>query len=160
MTHYTRQEWKAFTEGRTADEKKRGKMEEHLLACDECLNEYLTFIATKQEVFSGMQISPQFTAQVMQKINAYGAQKKKESAKKRLLFYYAAAACLTLWLTSAGIFRHLTETIPEIPEIKENRLIIPAAREQSVLKFGWSDRLMNNALHLLDALTPDEEVRE
>ncbi|NLN07129.1 MAG: hypothetical protein GX167_05865 [Firmicutes bacterium] len=159
MTHYVRQEWKAFAEGRT-DEKKRCKMEEHLLACDGCLNEYLTCIAPEQESLFGSRISPQFTAQVMQKINAYAAQKKKESAKKHLLFYYAATACLTLWLTSAGIFRHLAETIPEIPGIKENRLTFPATREQRLFRFGWSDRLMDSTLHLLDAITPDEEVRE
>ncbi|HHX75235.1 MAG TPA: hypothetical protein GX699_10075 [Firmicutes bacterium] len=156
MTHYTRQEWESFAGGRTAAKEDK-KMEEHLLVCDACLKMYLSFISPAHEHRAGGELSPQFTAQVMQKIDTYARKKKTERTKKRMLFYYAVAACLTLCFTSAGIFGYLAEAIPEL---KTGRPAFAATRQPGVSRFGWSDRLLDNTLHLLEAITPDEEVRE
>ena len=155
MKHFSRQDWLAFAKGQV-EEKKSSKMEEHLLVCDRCVEEYLSFISPPDEAFANRNISPNFTADVMKSINAL---ESRRYAKRRDLFYYTAAACLTFVLMTSGVFQIFTEKIPEIAQTENRPEQFLEKQEESRIPFGWSDRLLDNTLNLLDSLKPngDEE---
>jgi|LFRM01.1.fsa_nt_gb hypothetical protein len=155
MKHFSRQEWLAFAKGQV-EEKKNLKMEKHLLVCNKCLAEYLSFISPPDEAFANRNISPNFTADVMKSINAL---ESRRYAKRRDLFYYTAAACLTFILMSSGVFQIFVKKIPEIAQAENRPEQFLEKRETSRIPFGWSDRLLDNTLTLLDILKPngDEE---
>lgn len=155
MKHFSRQDWLAFAKGQV-EEKKSSKMEEHLLVCDRCVEEYLSFISPQDEDRSGRNISPQFTKRVLKSINDMEIKRNK---KRRDLFYYVAAACLTFVLMTSGVFQIFTEKIPEIAQTENRPEQFLEKQEESRIPFGWSDRLLDNTLNLLDSLKPngDEE---
>lgn len=159
MKHFTRQEWSAFAKGQM-EETKNSEMEDHLLECNSCLEVYLSFISGEDEARSKDGLSFLFTENVMKSINDLEAKRRKKSNKKRDIFYYSAAACLTLFFTAAGIFQGFAEIIPEVARTETRMERIFEIQEQRIIRFGWSDKLMDNTLTFIDSIKPkgEEEV--
>jgi|LSQX01.2.fsa_nt_gb hypothetical protein len=158
MAHYSREEWKAFKEG-TLEEEKAGAMEGHLLACEQCVSEYLSCFSEEGESGDVIELHPQFTSSVMKRIEGIEA-KRREKAKRRDIFYYSAAACLTLFFMFAGVFEGFAGMIPEITKKADMQMITSSrSGNRDIIEFGWSSKLMNSTLTFLDAMKPkDEEV--
>ncbi len=155
MAHYSREEWKAFTGGILEGEK-IGAMEEHLLLCDQCVREYLSCFSEEGVAGNVIELHPRFTSNVMKRIEGVEA-KRRGRAKGRDIFYYTAAACLTIFFMFAGVFEGFAGMIPEITQ---GRLEIQRPftdDNQSIIEFGWSDKLMNSTLTILDTMKPKGE---
>ncbi|NLX92008.1 MAG: zf-HC2 domain-containing protein [Firmicutes bacterium] len=155
MVHYSREEWKAFLEG-TLEEEKCGAMEEHLLTCEQCVSEYLSFFSEEGEAGGVIEFHPRFTYGVMKRIEGMEA-KQREKAKRRDIFYYFAAACLTLFFMFAGAFEGFAEIIPEITKADMEIFASSGAGNQGIIEFGWSEKLMNSTVMFLDTMKPKGE---
>ena len=150
MTHYSRKEWEAFAGG-TLEKGKSGAMEEHLLSCELCAGEYLSFFSGEGAAGNVIELHPHFSAKVMKTIKGMET-RRRERAKRRDVFYYSAAACLTLFLMFAGVFEGFAGIIPAITEARMEITISAQPANRSVIEFGWSDELLNSAVTLLDAM--------
>jgi hypothetical protein len=159
MVHFTREDWKAFAKGQVVERKHR-EMEQHLMVCDACAEKYLSFFSEKNAACPAVEISPQFTSNVMKRINGLEVPGRKERSKKRDIFYYCAAACLTIFFTSAGVFEGFAEVIPAAARTRIQAEHSFETGNISIIKYGWSDRLLNNTLTFIDAIKPkgEEEV--
>ncbi|MGI6698274.1 MAG: hypothetical protein ACOX3Y_06690 [Clostridia bacterium] len=160
MVHFTPEDWKAFAEG-SLEGKKRSVMEEHLLLCDGCADKYLAFFSLESAEAAARELHPRFTSNVMKRIGGLEAQRRGNRQGRWSILYYTAAACLTLFFMSAGVFEGFADMIPEITE-KKSEIHHPFQEEsQSMVQFGWSDRIMNSTVTFLDAIKPKgEEVSD
>ena len=160
MAHFTLEDWKAFAEGSVEGEK-RSEMEEHLLLCDGCADKYLSLFSLESAEAAARELHPRFTSNVMKGIGGLEAQRRGNRQGRWSILYYAAAACLTLFFMSAGVFEGFADMIPEITE-KKSEIHHPFQEEdQSMIEFGWSDKLMNSTVTFIDAIKPKgEEVAD
>ncbi|NLM53160.1 MAG: hypothetical protein GX197_10125 [Firmicutes bacterium] len=155
MKHYTRQEWQAFAAGQVKASQCT-KMEKHLLVCDQCVDLYLSLITPADESYAGTVLSPDFTAKVMQKVNAFANKKQASSRQRRSFLYYVAVACLTLIFTSAGVFQSLTQGLPQkAREELQTVSFFVKEQEENRIQFGWSEMLLENTLSVLEAIKPN-----
>ena len=155
MAHYSREEWKAFME-RTIEEEKSGAMEEHLLRCDQCVSEYLSFFSEEGAADDVIALHPRFTSRVMKRIESMEA-KRRGRVKRRDIFYYSAAACLTIFFMFAGVFEGFAGLIPKIAKVDMEIVTSSRSDNQGIVKFGWSDKLMNGTLTFINTMKPKGE---
>ncbi|MDD2573328.1 MAG: hypothetical protein WCS98_02035 [Bacillota bacterium] len=155
MAHYSGEEWKAFIEG-TLEEEKFGAMEEHLLECDKCVEEYLSCFSKEGAADDVIELHPRFTSNVMKRINHLET-RRRVRAKGRDIFYYSVAACLTIFFVYAGVFEGFACMIPEITQERLETLHPFQEDSQSIIEFGWSDKLMNSTLTFIDTMKPKGE---
>ncbi|MGI6704095.1 MAG: hypothetical protein ACOX42_08810 [Clostridia bacterium] len=155
MAHFGREEWKVFVEG-TLGEEKSAAMEEHLLICDRCVEDYLSCFSGEDVATDVVELHPRFTSNVMNRIEGIES-KRRGGTKKRDIFYYTAAACLTLLFMSVGVFEGFAGMIPEIINtgMEINAPLRPDS--QSIIGFGWSDKLMDSTLTFIDTMKPKGE---
>ena len=157
MACYSREEWKAFLEG-TLEEEKCGAMEEHLLTCEQCVSEFLSFFSEEGAAGDVIELHPRFTSGVMKRIEGMEA-KRRGKAKRRDIFYYSAVACLTLFFMFAGVFEGFAGMIPEITKVDMEIFTSSQSGKQGLIEFGWSEKLMNNTVAFLDTMkSKGEEV--
>jgi len=153
--HFTEQEWVEFVNGRT-EERKRRAMEEHLYECGECVEMFLSCITKRHIESAENTLSPEFTRNVMAKVE-WGERKKETSVGRYNAFcYYAAAACITIMLMGAGVFEGLAKTIPYISKLQVDNKDVIRLETGDLVKFGWSDTLMDKTLSVFDAIKPKE----
>lgn len=155
MAHYCREEWKAFMAG-TLEEEKFGAMEEHLLTCEQCVSEFLSFFSEEGAAGDVIELHPRFTSGVMKRIEGMEA-KRRGKAKRRDIFYYSAAACLTLFFMFAGVFEGFAGIIPKISKADMEIVTSSQSGNQGIIEFGWSDKLMNSTVMFLDTMKPKGE---
>jgi hypothetical protein len=159
MMHFTREDWKAFSEG-LVEEKRYIAMEEHLLICNTCVEIYLSFFPEENAAGFAKELSPQFTSNVMSRIGGLKPQGRRAKSRQGIISYYTAAACITLLLMSAGVFEGFAHMIPVITQAKIQAEHPLETDNGNLIEFGWSDRLLNNTLTFIDSIKPkgEEEV--
>ncbi len=154
MVHFGKDDWRAFANGVITEEKLR-IMEEHLLKCDQCAEEYLSCFSEENTSAKAVELHPQFTYNVMREIYALEAKGKKRT-KQRTMFYYSATACLTILLMAVGFFEGFAGIVPGLQKSKfEAGITIGGSldlKDEKLIEFGWSDKLMDNALTLIDTI--------
>lgn len=145
MNHYSLKEWSNFLNG-TIDATERTSMEDHLLECDTCSEIYLSLFEDETIIENSMNLSSDFTENIMCVIHESNAKLRKiknKNALNNMLIYYAAAACLTLFLTSQGVFNYFFE-ITKSP--------VSNSKNIAFIQSGWTDRLADYTSSILDNL--------
>lgn len=153
--HYARQEWNEFINGHT-DEKKRPDMEEHLYECSECLKMFLSCITCNHIESAQDTLSPEFTRSVMDKVKWREEKEKTGIGRYNTLYYYAAVACITIMLMGAGVFEGIAKNIPNISKLQIGNRNDVRLETGDLVKFGWSETLMDKTLSVFDAIKPKE----
>ncbi len=154
MTHFTEGEWELFSQNEI-DGHKRMVMEDHLMECNLCMNRYLSCITGEKADSAAEILSLDFTAAVMGRISAGNGKKHGRNDRSRFA-YYAAAACITIALTGMGVFQQIMDIIPHMTEGKIPGVEKTEFKLDGVVRFGWSDQLMNKTLTLVDAIKPKD----
>ncbi|MCX7745806.1 MAG: hypothetical protein N2645_02800 [Clostridia bacterium] len=145
LKHFDECQWKLYAEG-GLDEEAAAEMESHLLECNDCLEIYLRMIEDNGMESTEAMVSPQFTDNVMKKI-----QHEKKSytfSKKQIFFYYVVAACITLFLTFNGAFDSLYSRFTE----SSSQIAQSSGAIEKMFVNGWSERLTNEAVIAMDRL--------
>lgn len=148
MKHYDFNDWILYCND-TLDSAIKEEMENHLYSCDKCLELYLSVIEGNIEKNIEVMPSKDFTANVMNEINATKSQDK--SNKKyfpEIFLYYVAAASITLLLMNKGFFTYLFNNVPSATaQINNSQLKL-----DDLFKSGWSQRLTDHTVNFLDSL--------
>lgn len=142
MSHYSKQEWKSYISG-SMQRDDAEKLEQHLYACDLCLQQYMDSAMQHSDV-------PEWQGQdaVMSKVHgkigddAITADKPYHPFRK-LLLPYAVAASITLLLMGTGVFDMLmqTEELYTNPDLTmQESYSEKAVRAVS----GWLDEVLHN----------------
>ncbi|MDD4549964.1 MAG: hypothetical protein PHT79_09435 [Syntrophomonadaceae bacterium] len=125
MRHYSSGEWLAFKEGHY-DELTSGKMEEHLYACESCMEIFLeTFNADDLQAAEKL-IPADFTPRTMELLTSSStgkpslSQKPKTPNVQNLFLYYVAAAMLTLFFMGGGVFQSLVDNYDHLSSAAVN----------------------------------------
>jgi len=119
MKHYDYVEWVLY-KNNLLDDEIHGKMEEHLIACDECMEIFLSLIDEKDMENAEGFIPEDFTEKILYKIeNITPIRKpvKKPISKKMpndFFIYYVAVASVAVILTAGGFFSKMIDTVPQI----------------------------------------------
>ncbi len=158
MAHFTAEDWEGFVKGLINGDKRKS-MEEHILTCDTCSDKYLSYFSQKEAEAASKGLHPQFVSRVMKDIDDFERQRAKIVRKGRNMAYYIAVACLTLFFVSVGVFDSFIYIVPEITKSMGSQGLSLPKTHESVIRFGWSEELMNSTLMFIDTVKPkDREV--
>ncbi|NLW06841.1 MAG: hypothetical protein GX039_02505 [Clostridia bacterium] len=156
MLHYDRREWLLYKAGLLPGEIQKA-MEDHLLICDTCLDNYLATIGPEDEALASVYLSPDFTARVTRKVANLRNQRKgwlrreRNWAAKAFQFYTIAAA-ITLLLLAGGWFDFIAAGAIHSPV----RLVTLMENIEQKIPFGWSERLVENASDRLEGFIKEK----
>ncbi|MEW5783759.1 MAG: hypothetical protein AB1767_01535 [Bacillota bacterium] len=151
MSHYSSADWRLFSRG-GLERARRFRMQQHLLKCDSCLQDYLSTIGEREEEMAALLLPPEFE----NSLGNFITQKRQEAnriRRPRLLFNYAAAALITLALIAGGVFDTVTAAIPVL--LKETRSFSRMINETAAV--SWSDELVETATQQIDRFFSTEE---
>ncbi|SNT09569.1 hypothetical protein SAMN05446037_103925 [Anaerovirgula multivorans] len=137
MRHYTKYEWSQYSHD-TVESTKREVMEEHLLKCNDCLERYLSEVK-KFDSPEEIELSEDFTDQVLSKIDFYTPSVKRKTTRKTLFQYYVVAASITMLLMYGGFFQMLMEELPNFT----SGIFQTTRQMENVVASGWSQRFMD-----------------
>lgn len=157
MLHYNRRELLLYKAGLLPGEIQKA-MEDHLLICETCLDNYLTAIGPQDEALAAVYLSPDFTAKVTRKVTNIRAQRKDWPRLERnwtlkTIQYYTIAAAVTLLLLAGGWFDFIASGAMHSPV----RVVTLAETVEQKIPFGWSERLVENASDRLEGLIKEKE---
>src|SRR5690625_60691 len=116
MRHIAYEKWVSYVIN-DVDEKSRDKYEEHLVACDECLELYLKAVESHADMLP--KLDDNFTDRVLDHVTEKTNPKKNDktlSFFQKPFFHYVIAAAMTLILMSSGLFGQLTQVASHIEE--------------------------------------------
>ncbi len=147
MRHYDSTAWKAYVEGNIG-ELDRNLMEEHMLICDQCMEEYINVIET-----SGMpEKAPDgFADNVMTALKPEVAAPIRNTIYKSRInsfFRYAAAASIALLLWRSGIFTGLSTGIAKMDESPKRDSIFKTATNT-----GFGDKIVDGINSMFNSIT-------
>ncbi len=152
MNHYREEELLLYSKA-SVDESKEAEIEEHLLTCDECNERYIQIIESCCMNDGNIQISSEFTDNVMDRLNFdsrnHKAIKRKRAAPE-ILIYYVAAACITLMFSINGVFDSL---LGGFSDMTTSIAYTPVSLEKAVTN-GWTERLVNDTSKIISELRP------
>lgn len=141
MTHYTKQQWEEFVQGKL-DSLTERKMENHITTCLHCINSY-------EEVTERFGPSFDFTVeeQVMTAIlsdplyDHSPVKKSAGSAQRKTITHFFISAAAALMLASTGVFSSFMDetSLQEEEEFKEAPSITSSLLEQTERLFIQMD---------------------
>lgn len=150
MKHYDARAWVLYRKNRI-DEDQRRKMEDHLAACDSCLQSYLAAGAEQDARLAELLLPPDFSTAVKEMISARKQQTYKKH-RSRSLVNYAVAAAITLVLMISGMFDLCARKLPGI--LAETGQISRAIEKTTHWDAG---RLLENARTQFEKLRESKE---
>ncbi len=147
MRHYDSNVWKDYVEG-TIGNFDKSLMEQHMLLCDRCMEEYINAVET-----SGMvETAPSSLADnVMAAVKPKAEKAVKNTGRKPYtipLLKYAAAASIALLLWKFGIFTNLSTGMLKADERPQRDSIFETA-----LGSGFGDKMVDGINGMFDFIT-------
>jgi predicted anti-sigma-YlaC factor YlaD len=146
--HYSLIEWRAYRDN-LVDDNESEKMQNHLLGCDECMENYLTLMEAFEETAQHSPVLDGFTERVMEIIyeeNRYERAFRLKNARARLITYYVSAACVTLLLVSSGVFTLMFNGFAKF----DTQISMVSSRTESIFTSGWTDKLVDSTSEILN----------
>jgi hypothetical protein len=158
MKHYSYDEWLQFVRNEM-NEKSREELENHLYACDHCLDHYLQAVEANESSFPALSNESGFTDLVMagvlkqkevatidRQVTQSKAKSKPNTNKpfyQQAAFHYLLAAAATILLTFSGVF-HSIATYAGVVENQHFQEKKPSITEGVINKtFAWMDSIEN-----------------
>ncbi|PPA70680.1 anti-sigma factor family protein [Jeotgalibacillus proteolyticus] len=141
MTHFTREQWLQFVQGKIDSSHER-KMEDHLLSCDQCL-------ATYEETTEPL--SPSFDFSVEKPVMAalfgetpavdHQVKKSPNRIRQRTITHFIISAAAAIMLAGTGVFTTLMEenSIVQGENLKEAPSLTSSLMEQTERFFSQMD---------------------
>lgn len=113
MSHYTKEQWEHFASG---SEVVRGRMEEHLASCDDCLALYVEAVSSDHADRPRLRDVRAFAEAVIaaaERTNRAEAEPRQSRWFAKPVFQYLIAASITLVLVGSGAFEQLFDRFAE-----------------------------------------------
>jgi hypothetical protein len=146
--HYSLIEWKAYRDNLVNNDKIE-KMQNHLLECDECMENYLLSMDYLEEGTLQPLVPKNFTEEVMEVIHEENKKilmLRRKSAKSKLIAYYVSAACVTLFLLSSGVFASMFNSFSKL----SIQISTVSSKAESIFTSGWTDKLVHRTSGILN----------
>lgn len=155
MSHFSKEEWTLYINDQL-DQAMRESCEDHLYVCEECLGLYLECLERSATALPAIEYEERFIEQTLiaareaknltsiehtTKNIRKKSQEVHQARRDRSIFHYTVAAVVTIMLMSTGIFQ----------EIVQAKL---ATTAEQVERQPFSEKLMQQAVRVLDAITP------
>jgi predicted anti-sigma-YlaC factor YlaD len=119
MTHYSNKDWKAYINEELPEHQYK-LLEEHLYACDICLQVYMEVVEDNEVDLPILEDSSALASKVLGNLELETVRKKKEEKRpptklyEKVWFQYSIAAAATLLLMFSGVFQQLTGVVNTI----------------------------------------------
>lgn len=148
MSHIKYEQWVAYVVD-DVDEATRQAYEQHLSACDKCLDLYMQAIESNDDTLP--KLADDFTDKVMESVKEHKKLKQNEQKTQPIyqksFFHYVVAAAMTLILMSSGIFGQLTQVASNIEE---------KAEEPNT---SFTDKLLDKTLSFIQVMERNKEAK-
>ncbi|NLD50284.1 MAG: hypothetical protein GX660_24360 [Clostridiaceae bacterium] len=153
MTHLSDLELAAYVKN-TNEGRQDSVLEEHLSACDECLERYMKALESSDD-YNTLCPATDFSDRVMAEIREEPLKKPKNIRKRipEIMVYYAAAACITLVFSLNGAFQFVSTEIFSVT----SGIAASPSRIGNATSSGWRERFVNNTSVLLNELRQETE---
>lgn len=153
MTHLNDLELTAYVKS-TKEGMQDRVIEEHLFACDECLERYMKALESSDE-YNAVSPSADFGDMVMASIRKEPV-RKKDSKRNRIpeiMIYYAAAACITLVFSLSGVFQFVSREV----FYATSGIASSPSRIGNGTSSDWQEKFVSNTSILLDVIRRETE---
>lgn len=139
MSHIDRATWTAYVR-QTLSEPEQVSCEDHLYACDSCLQLYLEVVDIHENELPIIQNEEMFTTMVMSQVS----KKQPPSTRfdQKLFVHYVLAAAATILLMLSGVFQSITSYVDTVQSP-----VTTGAREPSL-----TDHLMERTFSWVDSV--------
>lgn len=157
MKHYTYDMWLQYINDEI-NEKTKQELEDHLYACDQCLNHYLMAMEANESSLPILSNMSSFTDSVMNEVSRQKTvvpdtktKIKKKPFYQQAAFHYLLAAAATILLTFTGTFQSLSTYA--------NSLESPQPQVQKK-KHSVTEGVINKTFAWMDSLEKKEAVKK
>lgn len=162
MKHISEETWQLYINDELPDDE-RNCCEEHMTACDSCLELYMSCLDRAAERLPQPDMHT-LTERTMLRWDEHMQQQGESSAgrqtNRRLsrswmrhpIFHYAVAAAITLILMGSGVFQMFAQQVNALDPRAQ-------AETDPVQHRSFSNQLMNKTIGMLDAIQPKQEER-
>jgi hypothetical protein len=142
MSHYAKQEWIQYINGKLAEDLQI-ELDHHLLSCNQCMNSYMECIEEGGDLLPSLENPMLFVDTIMKSLPSVHEERPAQKSKMRRfyetpIFHYSVAAAITFIFMSSGLFTQLIDLVSIFQAD-------PVSRGSTV-----SNTLMHKTINLLD----------
>lgn len=149
MSHFGYEQWVKYVADEV-DESTRQAYEQHLYACNDCLELYMQAVESHAQELP--KLMDGFTDNVLKKVKEHKKsrqeEQKSQSIFKKSFFHYVIAAAMTLILMSSGLFGQLTQVASSFEE--------KAGNEQNQ---SLTEGLIDKTLSIIQVIERNKEAK-
>jgi anti-sigma factor RsiW len=146
LNHYNREQWKRYVK-EELEEQEREAVENHLYACDSCLQVYMEVVEAVEIGIPVIEDSIGFAESMMQTLEisdtTVNEGKRNPPAKfyEKVWFHYGIAAAATIILMFTGVFQQLSGVVTAIEKSdKPNTSITKNIMDRTLSIFDELDK--------------------